>query len=161
MNTLLGCYLCYMVATYWQVWGQGHEDRQKASLYARTTCFRLCSGSSGIRLGHAGSFFRLSFSGNIPLGVFILKNFLLWKNKNVSFYNFITQTWTHVYMSVHVLWHEHMALHVTRCLSVYNLRTYLFSLHFDNSPLHPFPHPIELPLLPIFMSYYLFVTQST
>lgn len=64
-------------------------------------------------------------------------------------------------MSVHVLWHEHMALHVTRCLSVYNLRTYLFSLHFDNSPLHPFPHPIELPLLPIFMSFYLFVAQST
>lgn len=37
VNTLLGCYFCYMVATYWQVWGQGHEDRQKASLYARAT----------------------------------------------------------------------------------------------------------------------------
>lgn len=46
-------------------------------------------------------------------------------------------------------------------MSIYNLRTYLFSLHFDNSPLHPFPHPIELPLLPIFMSFYLFVAQST
>lgn len=33
------------------VCGQGHEDRQKASLYARTTLFRLCSGSSGISVG--------------------------------------------------------------------------------------------------------------
>lgn len=45
-------------------------------------------------------------------------------------------------MSVHVLWHEHMALHATRCLSIIYVLTYLICTLII-SPFIPFPIPLN------------------
>lgn len=159
METLLGCYFCYMVAIHWQVWSQGHEDRQKASLYAKTTHFRLCSLSSGNKCWdmQAPSFSCLP-QGTSHLECSSLRTFFL----NLRTYPFIISSHKHGYMYIWVCvcfgmstWHY---MQPDVCLSVYNLCTYLFNLHFDNSPLHPFPNPIERTLLPIFMSFCLWPT---
>lgn len=145
MDTLLGCYFCYMVAAHWQVCGQGHEDRQKASLCARTAHFRLCSLSSGNKCwGMQTPSFPCLPQGTSHLECSSLRTFFL----NLRMYPFIISSHKHGYMYIWVCmcfaWtHGITYSQMSVCLSLIYVLTCLICTLII-LPFIPFPIPLNL-----------------